>query len=132
MPGMNSGVNVNNPLVTAAFKSALLHQGIIAIVIFAVLGLAWIALRAWLPAGGGPGAAADAGRPDEPVIAEPAWRQLLRLGIGIPSQVIKPVAASSPTWVQHLVNWAGTTWSYHPMQAGASTVWIQIGIGVWI
>ena len=30
------------------------------------------------------------------------------------------------------MNWAGTTWSYHPMQAGAAAVWIQIGIGVWL
>ena len=35
-------------------------------------------------------------------------------------------------WVQHVVNWAGTSWSYHPMQAGASAVWIQVGIGVWM
>jgi cytochrome oxidase Cu insertion factor (SCO1/SenC/PrrC family) len=31
-----------------------------------------------------------------------------------------------------VVNWAGTTWSYHPMQAGASAVWIQVGIGIWM
>jgi cytochrome oxidase Cu insertion factor (SCO1/SenC/PrrC family) len=143
MPGMNSGVNVNSPLVVAAFKSALLHQLFIAMVIFGVLGLAWITLRAWLPGAAQAGAAG-------PPVAEPAWRQLLRLGfgaiwifdgilqaqpkmaIGLPSQVIEPIAASSPKWVQHVVNWAGTTWSYHPMQAGASAVWIQVGIGVWI
>ena len=50
MPGMNSGVNVNDPTVIAAFKSALLHQGIIALLIFAVLGFAWLTIRAWLPA----------------------------------------------------------------------------------
>ena len=50
MPGMNSGVNVNDPTVIAAFKSALLHQGIIALLIFAVLGFAWLTVRAWLPA----------------------------------------------------------------------------------
>ena len=55
-----------------------------------------------------------------------------KMAIGLPSQVIEPTAASSPHWVQHVVNWAGTTWSYHPMQAGASAVWIQIGIGVWL
>src|SRR5690349_14864225 len=148
MPGMNSGVNVNSPLVTAAFKSALVHQWIIAMVIFGVLGLAWLTLRAWLPAAARtPG---GAGGSPGPAVAEPAWRQLLRLGfgslwvfdgilqaqpkmaIGLPSQVIQPIAASSPKWVQHVVNWAGTTWSYHPMQTGASAVWIQVGIGVWI
>jgi cytochrome oxidase Cu insertion factor (SCO1/SenC/PrrC family) len=30
------------------------------------------------------------------------------------------------------VNWAGTTWSYHPVQAGAAAVWIQVGIGAWL
>ena len=55
-----------------------------------------------------------------------------RMAAGLPSQVIEPAAASSPHWVQHLVNWAGTTWSYHPIQAGAAAVWIQIGIGLWM
>ena len=155
MPGMNSGVNVNNPVVVAAFRSALLHQGIIALLIFGVLGLAWLTVRAWLPAaaqaGGQAGTGGPAGQVDPPAAAaEPAWRQLLRAGfgllwifdgilqaqpkmaIGLPSQVIQPIAASSPQWVQHVVNWAGTTWSYHPMQAGASAVWIQVGIGIWM
>jgi cytochrome oxidase Cu insertion factor (SCO1/SenC/PrrC family) len=34
--------------------------------------------------------------------------------------------------VQHLVNWAGSIWSYHPVQASASAVWIQVGIGIWM
>ena len=51
---------------------------------------------------------------------------------GLPSQVIEPAAASSPVWVQHLVNWAGTSWSFHPIQAGAAAVWIQVGIGAWL
>ena len=147
MSGMNSGINVNDPTVIAAFKTALVHQGIIALLIFALLGFAWITVRAWLPAAHATGGTAD-GMPA--AAAEPAWRQLLRIGfgllwvfdgilqaqpkmaIGLPSQVIQPTAASSPHWVQQVVNWAGTTWSYHPMQAGASAVWIQVGIGVWM
>ena len=164
MPGMNSGVNVNDPTVIAAFRAALLHQGLIALLIFGVLGLAWITVRAWLPAAARPGdpgdpagrgapsapAPAGQGSPSAPAPAEPAWRWLLRggfgilwildgilqaqpkLAIGLPSQVIGPTAASSPHWVQHVVNWAGTTWSYHPMQAGAAAVWIQVGIGIWL
>jgi cytochrome oxidase Cu insertion factor (SCO1/SenC/PrrC family) len=148
MPGMNSGVNINDPTVVAAFKAALLHQGLIALLIFAVLGLAWVSVRAWQPFAR-KGAADVAGRP-APVQAEPAGRQVLRVGfgllwvfdgilqaqpkmaIGLPSQVLQPVAAASPRWVQHLVNWAGTSWSYHPMQAGAAAVWIQAGIGIWM
>ncbi len=144
MPGMNSGLNVNDPTVVAAFRSALVHQALIALLIFAVLGLAWTALRAWLP----PGLAAA--QPSVPPSPEPIGRQLLVIGfgnlwlfdgllqaqpkmaIGLPSLVIEPAAASSPAWVQHVVNWAGTAWSYHPVQAGAAAVWIQIGIGIWM
>ena len=51
---------------------------------------------------------------------------------GLASQVIEPAASASPSWVQHLVNWGGTIWSYHPITAGAASVWIQVGIGVWL
>ena len=143
MPGMNSGINISDPTVVAAFKAALLHQGLIALLIFFMVGLAWLGLRAWLPAASGD--AVTVSRP-----AEPAWRQVLRIGfgivwlldgilqaqpkmaIGLPSQVIEPTAASSPHWVQTVVNWAGTAWSFHPMQAGAAAVWIQVGIGIWL
>jgi cytochrome oxidase Cu insertion factor (SCO1/SenC/PrrC family) len=142
MPGMNSGLSSNNPTIVAAFRSALLHQGIFVLAVFAVLALSWLVIREWgRPALTRAGSRLDAG-------PEPAARQLLRIGFGViwifdgllqaqpamaeglPSQVIQPAAATSPGWVQHLVNWAGTSWSYHPIQAGASAVWIQIGIGV--
>jgi cytochrome oxidase Cu insertion factor (SCO1/SenC/PrrC family) len=143
VPGMNTGLNVNDPTVVAAFKAALLHQGLIALLIFTVVGLGWLSLRAFLPAPAVGSATASAA-------PEPSWRQLLRYGfgviwlfdgilqaqpkmaVGLPSGVIEPIAASSPHWVQTVVNWAGTAWSYHPMQAGASAVWIQVGIGVWL
>ncbi len=54
------------------------------------------------------------------------------MAAGLPSDVVQPAAANSPTWVQHVVNWAGTTWSYHPIQAAAAAVWIQVGIGAWL
>ena len=150
MSGMNSGLNINDPTVIAAFKAALIHQGLIALLIFLVLGFAWVTVRAWLPAAAQAGAGAVTGGTPGTAVAEPGWRQLLRVGfgllwifdgilqaqpkmaVGLPSQVIEPIAASSPAWVQHVVNWAGTNWSYHPMQAGASAVWIQVGIGVWM
>jgi cytochrome oxidase Cu insertion factor (SCO1/SenC/PrrC family) len=144
MPGMNSGLNINDPIVVAAFRAALLHQGIAALLLFALLSIAWVAVREWRPPD--PGQAMS--RPPEP--AEPAWRQVLRIGfgllwvfdgilqaqpamaVGLPSKVIEPAASSSPHWLQQLINWAGTAWSYHPVQAGASAVWIQVGIGLWL
>jgi cytochrome oxidase Cu insertion factor (SCO1/SenC/PrrC family) len=141
MPGMNSGLDPSNPIVVAAFRAALLHQGIAALVVFGVLSLAWVAARDWRRTE----AAAAAAGP-----AEPAWRRLLRIGfgllwlfdgllqaqpamaVGLPSQVIEPAAQTSPHWIQHLVNWGGTTWSYHPVETGAAAVWIQVGIGLWL
>ena len=147
MPGMNTGLNLNDPAIVEAFKTALLHQGIIALLIFASFGLAWVSIRAWL---GVPAATATHQGTDDPAVVpgEPAWRRLVRVGfgvlwlfdgilqaqpqmaVGLPSDVIQPAASSSPAWVQHVVNWAGTSWSYHPMQAGAAAVWIQASIQI--
>ena len=149
MPGMNSGLNVNDPTVVAAFHAALAQQGLIALLIFALLSIGWVAVRgrtsfAWVAGRG----RTQGGAPETGT--EPAGRRALRIGfgllwvldgllqvqpgmaVGLPSQVIEPTASSSPQWVQHLVNWAGTSWSYHPVQAGAATVWIQLGIGLWM
>jgi cytochrome oxidase Cu insertion factor (SCO1/SenC/PrrC family) len=143
MPGMNSGLDANDPYVIAAFRSALAHQGLIALLIIAVVSIVWVAVRE--RPGAGEGAAVAAAVP-----AEAAGRQVLRIGfgllwlldavlatqaslpVGLPSGVIEPTAESSSAWVQHIVNWAGTTWSYHPVQAAAATVWIQAGIGLWL
>jgi cytochrome oxidase Cu insertion factor (SCO1/SenC/PrrC family) len=144
MPGMNSGVNPANPLIVSAFRSALIHQWAIVGAIFLVLLLAWGATRGWVTARAQAQAALSA------AWHEPKARRLLRIGFGtlwlfdgilqaqpqmaggLPSQVIEPAASSSPTWVQHLVNFGGTIWSYHPIQAGAASVWIQVGIGMWM
>jgi len=140
---MNSGLSPGDPTLVAAFRSALLHQGAIALLMLAFLWLLWATARTWRPAAG-PSAMSRA------AIAEPRGRWLLRTGFGVlwifdgilqaqpkmagglATQVIEPIAASSPGWVQHLVNWGGTVWSYHPIQAGAASVWIQVGIGSWL
>ena len=176
MPGMNSGLNPADPTIVNAFRSALLHQWLIAAAIFVLLLLVWGATRTWVTVqatGGeaaGPGGtggtaegahpqdagatalapAAEAAPQETKAPAEPRARRLLRIGFGLiwvfdgilqaqpkmaagmPSQVIEPTAANSPAWVQHLVNCGGTIWSYHPVQAGASAVWIQVGIGLWL
>ena len=144
MPGMTSGLDATDPVLVAAFRSALLHQLAIIGVLLLALTVACFAARAWLPA--------VRQRPPEPraAIGEPKSRRLLRVGFGLlwildgilqaqpkmagglPSQVIQPVAASSPHWVEQLVNAGGTVWSYHPVQAAAAAVWIQAGLGVWL
>ena len=50
MPGMNSGLDLSDPAVVAAFKAALVHQGLIALLIFVFVGLSWVSIRAWLNA----------------------------------------------------------------------------------
>jgi cytochrome oxidase Cu insertion factor (SCO1/SenC/PrrC family) len=141
VPGMNSGLSPDDPTLVAAFRSALLHQGLIAAGIFLLLWLLWAASRNWVPARA-PGGAERA--------PEPAGRRVLRIGFGLlwvfdgvlqaqpqmpgglPSQVIEPTAQSSPRWVQDLVNAGGTVWSDHPITAASASVWIQVGIGVWL
>jgi cytochrome oxidase Cu insertion factor (SCO1/SenC/PrrC family) len=146
MGGMGSSLQTGNPTVVAAFRAALFHQGILIAVIFALLVVVWISVREWSGiAGGGGGDGRGASPP-----AEPTARRVLRIGfgvlwifdgllqiqpampLGLPSQVISPAAASSPGWVRHLVNWASSAWSYHPVTAAASAVWIQLGIGIWL
>ena len=145
MPGMNNGLNVSDPTVVAAFKAALLHQGLLALLLIGLLILAWVGVREFRPA-----MASGLGQPAATAGSEAPARSLLRIGfgvlwifdgilqaqpgmaVGLPSQVIKPTAQSSPGWVQHLVNWAGTSWSYHPIQVAAGAVWIQVGIGLWL
>ena len=147
MSGMGSSLQAGNSMLVAAFRAALWHQGILIAVIFALLVVAWISVREWLPSG-----TADSGtdHPGVAALAEPVARRVLRIGfgvlwiadgllqlqpampLGLPAQVMQPAAASSPGWVRHLVNWASSAWSYHPVTAAASAVWIQIGIGIWL
>ena len=148
MPGMNSGLSPDDPTLVAAFRSALLHQGAVALIAVVFLWLIWATARTWRL--NGDAASGGAATSERGGSREARGRWLLRIGFGVlwildgilqaqpkmaaglPSLVIEPTAASSPAWVQHLVNWGGTIWSYHPIQAGAATVWIQVGLGAWL
>ena len=44
---MNSGLSPADPMLVAAFRSALLHQGAIALLIIAFLWLLWATARTW-------------------------------------------------------------------------------------
>jgi cytochrome oxidase Cu insertion factor (SCO1/SenC/PrrC family) len=151
MPGMNSGPSPASTILVAAFRSALLHQSVIIALIFLLLFVAWGATRTVFidgrPGNGDPVSTLLGSALAWP---EPRARRLLRTGFGIlwlfdgilqaqpqmagglASQVIQPSEQGSPSWVVHLVNWGVNLWSYHPIAAAASSVWIQVGIGLWL
>jgi hypothetical protein len=149
MPGMGS--DRPDPEVVAAFRAALLHQGLIALLVLAALAAAWAVLRARRRAPAAvypPGRRIFAGA----VLAgtEPTGRRLLRIGFGLlwlfdgilqaqpamptglPSQVVEPTAGVSAPWVQHLVHLGQAAWIDHPVPAASTAVWIQIGLGIWL
>jgi cytochrome oxidase Cu insertion factor (SCO1/SenC/PrrC family) len=150
MPGMGRGLQSGNPTIVSAFHSALWHQLLLLFVIGAVLAIGVNVIRTVqyrrLSAAGVRTFPTPA--PGQP--PEPAARRLIRISFGIlwifdgllqlqssmplglPSSVILPVSKVSPSWVQHVVNSGVNIWSLHPVQAAAASVWIQLGLGLWI
>jgi cytochrome oxidase Cu insertion factor (SCO1/SenC/PrrC family) len=142
---MGSTLQLNNPTVVAAFQSALVRQGIIALLIFFLLAMLWVSVREWLPR---PRTSFRPAAGD--LAAEPRGRQVLRIGfgllwlldgllqaqpampLGLASYVTQPAADGSPGWVRGLVGFAAQGWAYHPVSAAAAAVWIQVGIGIWL
>ena len=149
MPGMNASLEANDPLVVAAFHSALLRQGLALIVLVAVIGGGYLILHIleFLRA---PGAQVEASPRPPFGHAEAPARRVLRFAfgaiwifdgvlqgqpsmpLGLVPQVIQPAAAGSPSWVQQVGHPFIEVWSYHPVVAAAAAVWIQVGIGVWL
>jgi len=150
MPGMGSGLQTNNPTIGSAFRTSLDHQFLILVILAAVLAVAWNVIRTVHYR-----RAVANGTIDAPTLAawpypEPSARRVLRIAfgilwifdgllqiqaampVGLPTQVIGPAAGSSPGWVQHLVNVGASIWSEHPVTAASATVWIQVGIGVFL
>ena len=145
MSGMGSTLQLNNPTVVAAFRSALIHQGIIALLVFFLLAMLWVSVREWVP-----GSRTSFGAAAGSLPAEPRGRQLIRIGfgvlwildgllqaqpampLGLATNVTQPSADGSPGWVRGLVDFAARGWTYHPVNAAAAAVWIQIGIGIWL
>jgi cytochrome oxidase Cu insertion factor (SCO1/SenC/PrrC family) len=149
MPGMHTGLRTDNPVVLSAFKAAILHQFLVVLGILILLAVAWSVLRAAelrraiAEKSSGP-AASPWAHP------EPLGRHVLRIGfgllwvvdgilqaqssipLGMVPESIQPSAAASPAWIQHLVNVGTTIWSNHPIAASVSSIWIQVGIGIWL
>jgi len=150
MPGMSDGQGAGNPTVTSAFKVALVHQGLVVVLIVAVVGLCWNVLRAAQLRRAAAGEATEGASVWGLLPTEPAARRLLRVSfgllwifdgvlqgqlsmpLGLVPRGIDPAASTSASWVEHLVESVAAVWSYHPVSAAAATVWIQIGIGVWL
>jgi cytochrome oxidase Cu insertion factor (SCO1/SenC/PrrC family) len=150
VPGMSKGLTTNDPIIVSAFHTALLHQGLIVLLILAGAGITLNVLRSLY-------LRRVANGVDRPTRAlrssfgpEAPARRVLRISfgllwlldgilqgqssmpLGMAPQVLQPAASGSPSWVQHLVNTGATIWSYHPVQAAAAAVWIQVGIGLWL
>ena len=150
MPGMGRSLQTGNTLIVSSFHTALFHQFIAVFVLGALCSVGFNVFRTVqyrrLKEHGR--ASFPSSRPEP--LPEPTARRILRIGfgalwifdgllqiqssmpLGLPSGVIQPAATGSPGWVQHLVNSGVSIWSNHPIQAASATVWIQVGIGLWL
>jgi len=149
MSGMTSGQDLSNPALVAAFRAALLRQGLIALLILVVAAVVWAVLRA-RPPGGRPRLPGRRSAFRRAAESEPTGRRLLRMGFGLlwlfdgilqtqpkmpgglAAGVIEPGAETSPPWVQHLTGWGAAVWAHHPVPAATAAVWIEVGLGIWL
>ncbi|HEY6473798.1 MAG TPA: SCO family protein [Acidimicrobiales bacterium] len=147
---MGRTLQTGNSLIVSSFHTALWHQFLIILLVGLVCAVGFNVVRTiqWrrLKEHG----VASFPSPARATTPEPLARHVARVGfgclwildgllqiqsgmpLGLTSGVIQPSAATSPTWVQHLVNSGVTIWSNHPVEAAAATVWIQLGLGVWL
>jgi len=146
---MGHGLSSNDPTVTAAFRNALNHQFLVVLVLLMVLAIVWNSIRTVRFRRAVRNGRVETAAATWP-FPEPAARRLLRISFGIlwifdgllqtqssmplglPSGVITPSAASSPSWVQHVVASGVSIWNDHPVSAATSAVWIQVGIGLFL
>jgi cytochrome oxidase Cu insertion factor (SCO1/SenC/PrrC family) len=143
---MNNAVNAKSAYITAQFNHALLDQ--LAILVIAVIIIAIVAtvmlrkMTKQLEIPAPSTALAEA--------AEPSVRKFLRIGfgalwivdgllqlqpqmpIGLPTQVVTPTVASAPHWVVNVVTFGTDAWLRHPVLAASATVWLQLGLGIWL
>jgi len=150
MQGMGHGLQSNNPTIAASFRSTLDHQLLILVVLGVLLAVAWNVARTLHYRRAVAEGTADVQVPESWAYPEPTARRFFRLAfgflwlfdgllqlqaampLGLPGSVITPAASSSPGWVQSLVGTGTTIWSDHPVSAAAATVWIQVGVGLFL
>ena len=153
---MGNSLSVGNSIVVAAFQRSLLHQFLVVLALLVVLSISWNLLRtlqlrnAMAEVVVGTNERSLASSMARTFPAEASGRRILRIGfgllwildgilqtqsampVGLGSQIIRPLVSTSPGWVAHLVNSGVLIWNNHPVQAAAASVWIQIGIGLWL
>jgi cytochrome oxidase Cu insertion factor (SCO1/SenC/PrrC family) len=149
MPGMGRSLQTGNSLIVSNFHTALFHQLLVVVSVVALCAIGFNVVRTVQYR-----RLKEQGRAfptnQRSAVAEPAARRVVRVGfglmwildgllqlqsgmpLGLPSGVVQPSASTSPAWVQHLVNSGVTIWSNHPIEAAAATVWIQLGLGIWL
>jgi cytochrome oxidase Cu insertion factor (SCO1/SenC/PrrC family) len=149
MPGMGRALQTGNSLIVSSFHTALWHQLLVVLLVVALCAIGFNIVRTVQYR-----RLRESGQTAFPraraATAEPLARRVVRIGfgglwvldgllqlqssmpLGLPSGVIQPAASTSPQWVQHIVNSGVTIWSNHPVQAAAATVWIQLGLGIWL
>ena len=147
MPGMGTFLQTKNPVVVSTFHAALLHQMLLIGLVLVFLSVVWNILRTTQYRRSVAAGSIPAGKNSMTIAVEPVARRVLRIGfgllwildallqlqsampLGLPSSVLQPSASTSPGWVQHVVHVGVKVWTDHPVQAAASAVWLQLGIG---
>ncbi len=150
MPGMGRSLQTGNSLVASSFRTALFHQLLVVFLVVVLCAVAFNVVRTIQYRRLREHGLTSFPTPSPAHIPEPLARRVLRIGfgciwvldgllqiqssmpLGLPSNVMQPAANGSPDWVQHLVNNGITIWSNHPVEAAAATVWIQLGLGIWL
>jgi cytochrome oxidase Cu insertion factor (SCO1/SenC/PrrC family) len=147
MPGMSTFLQTRNPVVVSSFHTTILQQFLFIGLVVIALSLVWNVLRTAQYRRATRAGTSAAAPTVMSMGAEPIARRVLRIAfgvlwigdgllqlqssmaLGLPTAVLQPSASSSPGWVQHVVNVGVTIWTNHPVQAAASAVWLQLGIG---
>jgi cytochrome oxidase Cu insertion factor (SCO1/SenC/PrrC family) len=139
MNGMHlGGFDLTNALAVSLFHHAVFVSAVVWIIGIAVAILAVTALRKKIPTFN----LSMVG------LSESRARTYLRLSfgaiwiidgvlqlqtampLGMANQVVKPMTASTPTWLHALMNAGIGIWNMHPIALAVGTAWIQLGLGL--
>ena len=150
MPGMGRSLQTGNTLIVSSFHTALFHQLIVVLALGAVCAIGFNVFRTVqyqkLKAHGQTSFPSSrrraSARADGPSAPPDRLRRPLdprRAATGPVLHAARTPLGRSPAGSQrvpglgvHLVNSGVTIWSNHPIQAASATVWIQVGIGLWL